>query len=201
MVTGISWPYFQVPLHNFLPFIRVWGALMHLWTRSQHQIHFCATLLIMVIEIQFNFQIVVQCAEKTISKITFHIHLALVAHLGKGLRTMGWPEKHDKTGFQHGQRWVNFFYRDHTPQLKSVGSGVHWFTELFSLCLVGTGATVCNSSRVFWPTGWTRAPMALGSIRRQNPYWTHSVDAISNKWEISIMLVGIPWLVGMAIKR
>ena len=47
----------------------------------------------------------------------------------------------------------------------------------------------------------TRAPTALGSIRWQNMYWVHSVDEISNKWEISIMLVCIPWLVGMAINK
>ena len=50
-----------------------WVAVMHRWTRWQHQMHFRATLLMMVIEIRFNFQICVQCTEKAISKITFNI--------------------------------------------------------------------------------------------------------------------------------
>ena len=55
--------------------------------------------------------------------------------------------------------------------------------------------------RAAWSQLKTRAPKALGSIRRQNPYWTHFVDAISNKWEMSVMFVGIPWLVGMAMNK
>ena len=48
------------------------GAVTHRWTQWQHQVHFHATLPIMVIEIRFNFQIRVQCAEKAISNITFN---------------------------------------------------------------------------------------------------------------------------------
>ena len=91
-----------------------WRAVMHRWTRSQHQVHFCATLLIPVLEIRFNFQFNVQCAEKAISKITFIIwwNLKQICHLWhtwvskgniKGFENnvMGFecPDKHDKTGF------------------------------------------------------------------------------------------------------
>ena len=71
-----------------------------------------ATLLIMVIEIWFNFQIYVQCAEKAISKITFNIrwNLKQIWHSChtwvskgniKGFENNGvWgPDKRDKTGF------------------------------------------------------------------------------------------------------
>ena len=59
---------------TILPHLRAqWGTVTHCWTRPQHQMHFHATLLIMVIEIRFNFQIHVQCAKKAISKITFSI--------------------------------------------------------------------------------------------------------------------------------
>ena len=71
MLTWLSWPRFQAPLHNFPP---LWGAVKHCWTRWQHQMHFHAILLIKVIEIWFSFQICVQCAKKAISKITFNIH-------------------------------------------------------------------------------------------------------------------------------
>ena len=66
MPTWLPWPSFHAPLHNFSP-------VTHRWTRRQQQIHFPATLLIMVTEIRFNFQIYVQCSEKAISKITFNI--------------------------------------------------------------------------------------------------------------------------------
>ena len=67
----LSSPRFHAPLHNFTP--PQWGAVTHCWTRPQHQMHFCTTFLILVLEIWFNFQIDVQCAEKAISNITFNI--------------------------------------------------------------------------------------------------------------------------------
>ena len=66
----LPWPHFNDPLHNFPS---LWGAVMHRWIRWQHQMHFHATLLIMVTRIWFKFQICVQYAEKAISKITFNI--------------------------------------------------------------------------------------------------------------------------------
>ena len=90
----------------------------------QQQMPFLATLLIMVIEIQFNFQIYVLFAEKkNISKITFNIqwNLKQIWHswqpkyqkaTSKGSRTMGseWPDKRDKTGFGSVTRgWEEIF--------------------------------------------------------------------------------------------
>ena len=49
------------------------GAITHRWTPRQQQMHVLATLLIMVIEIRFNFQIHMQCSENAISKIAFNI--------------------------------------------------------------------------------------------------------------------------------
>ena len=68
--TWLSGPRFHAPLHNFTTKP---GDVTHRWTRWQHQMHFRVTLLIMVVEIRFNFQIGEQCAEKAISKITFNI--------------------------------------------------------------------------------------------------------------------------------
>ena len=63
--------------------------------------HFLTTLLIMVIEIRFNFQIYIQFAEKAISKITLSISNEILSKFGvrgtpeyqmvtsKGSRTMG----------------------------------------------------------------------------------------------------------------
>ena len=70
MPTWLSWPRVNASLHNFPP---LWAAVTQQWTWWQHQMHFYATLPMMVIEIRFNFQICVQCAEKAISKITFNI--------------------------------------------------------------------------------------------------------------------------------
>ena len=68
--TWLSGPRFHAPLHNFTPKP---GDVTHRWARWQHQMHFRVTLLIMVVESRFNFQIGVQCDEKAISKITFNI--------------------------------------------------------------------------------------------------------------------------------
>ena len=68
--TWLSGPRFHAPQHNFTPKP---GNVTHRWAQWQHQMHFRVTLLIMVVEIRFNFQIGVQCAEKAISKITFNI--------------------------------------------------------------------------------------------------------------------------------
>ena len=70
MPTWLPRPHFNDPLHNFPS---LWGAVTLRGIRWQHQMHFHATLLIMVIKIWFKFQICVQCAAKAISKITFNI--------------------------------------------------------------------------------------------------------------------------------
>ena len=62
----------------FHPGVRIWGGenIASHW----QQMHFLATLLMLVIEIRFNFQIYVQCSEKAISKITFNIQWNLKQH-------------------------------------------------------------------------------------------------------------------------
>ena len=120
MPTWLSWPRFHAPLYNFSP---LEGAVMHRWTRWQHQMYFLATLLIMVIEIRFNFQTCVQCAEKAVSTIIFNIqwHFKQIWRLwhteyqrvtSKGSRTMGseWPDKHDKAGFGSVARGEGIFF-------------------------------------------------------------------------------------------
>ena len=115
--------------HTFIPYCTIFpqlsahcGAVMHRWIWLQLRMHFYATLLILVLEIRFNFQIDLQCAEKAISKIKFHIrwNLEQIWHswptwvTSKGSWTMGsqWPGKHDKTG------GGMFFSHGHPPQLK-----------------------------------------------------------------------------------
>ena len=51
MPQWLTWPRFQAPLHNFP---HPWAAVTHCWTQWQHQMHFHATLLILVIEMRFN---------------------------------------------------------------------------------------------------------------------------------------------------
>ena len=47
-----------MPHCTIFPHLRAqWGAIMHHWTRPQHQMYFFATLLILVLEIWFNFRI------------------------------------------------------------------------------------------------------------------------------------------------
>ena len=106
MPTWLPWPRFNASLHNFPP---LWGTITHCWTCWQHEMHFRVALLIMVIEIWFNFQIYVQCAEKPflkslsiadeiLSKFDVRGTPEYQRATWKGLRTMGseWP---DKTGF------------------------------------------------------------------------------------------------------
>ena len=94
----------------------------------------------MVIEIWFNFQICVQCAEKAITKITFKFSVRGTAEYqrvtSQGLRTMGseWPDKLDKTGFGSMELGVGF-HMVILPRL-TVGSVVVWVTGLFYLCRV-----------------------------------------------------------------
>ena len=102
-------PRFHAPLHNF-PHLRVqWGIIAHHWTQPQLQMHFGTTLLILVLEIRFKFQINVQCAEKAISKsfcisteileLIWHSWYTWVTSNGSRITGPGWPDKCDKTGF------------------------------------------------------------------------------------------------------
>ena len=82
--------------HSTAQFYPTMGAVTHRWNRRQQQMHFLATLLIMLIEIRFNFQIYVQCSEKAISKITFNFqwNLKQISHpwhilLSKGFENNG----------------------------------------------------------------------------------------------------------------
>ena len=84
----------------------------------------------MVMEIPFNFQICVQCAEKAISKIASISHEILSKFdfcgtseyqkmTSKSSKTMGseWPDKHIKAGFGNMASGGEFFLRGHPPQL------------------------------------------------------------------------------------
>ena len=64
---------------------------------------FRPTLLIVVIEIRFNFQIYVQCAEKIISKITFNIRWNL-EQLWRSRHT--WVSKGNIKGLENTGVWV-----------------------------------------------------------------------------------------------
>ena len=131
--------------HAFIPHCTIfshlrakWGAIMHHWTQPQHQTHFHTTLPIMVIEIQLNFQICVQCAEKTFLKSLSISHEILSKYgiLGtpeyqrvtsKSSR-MGseWPDKHNKTGFGSVARdGGKFFHMVILPNLTVWALG--WF--------------------------------------------------------------------------
>ena len=133
-----------MPHCTIFPYLRAQQeAITNCWTWPHHQMHFCATLLILVLEILFNFQIDVLCTEKFISKITFNIrwNLEQIWHSwhtwvsSKGSRTMGseWPDKHDKTRFATWAGVGKSFSHGHPPQLHSVGSSVDWVMGLFSL--------------------------------------------------------------------
>ena len=140
-----------MPHCTIFPHMRAqWAAVMHRWTRPQHQMHFRATFLIMVIETRFNFQICVQCAEKAIAKITVNFpmkacaNLAFEAHLsikGRhqrvreqwGLSGLISAIRPDLAAWPGGVVWCGGVggggggggLRGHPPQLKRVGSG--WF--------------------------------------------------------------------------
>ena len=95
-----------------------WRAVMHRWTLMQHQMHFCATLLILVLEIRFNFQIDVQCAEKeAISKNHFQYpmkseaNLAFVDYNRHEIKFIlsswhTWVSKGNIKGFENNGVWV-----------------------------------------------------------------------------------------------
>ena len=96
--------------------------------------HFGATLLIMVLEIQWNFQINVVSAGKL---FLFHIwwnhkqiwHAWYTWVTSKCLRTVGseWPDKCDKIGFAAWPGVGEFFSCGHLPQVNSLWpSDVIW---------------------------------------------------------------------------
>ena len=93
----LSWPRFHAPLYNFTPPAR---SVTHHWTRLQHQMHFCAILLLLVLEIRFNFQIDLQCAEK----FTFNIQWNL-KQIWRSWHT--WVSKGNNIkGFKNNGVWV-----------------------------------------------------------------------------------------------
>ena len=124
--TWPSGPHFHAHC-TFSPHLRAqWGVFVHQWTQLQHHIDFAATLLMAVPEIQVNFKIDVQCAEKNISKIIFPYpmkswaNLTFVAHLKniKGFENNGaeWPDKHNKTGSVAWPGVGEIFSGGHLPQ-------------------------------------------------------------------------------------
>ena len=71
MLSVLTWGHGYLD-HAFIPHCTIsrqlsaqQGAITHCWIPLQHQMHFHATLLILVLDIRFNFQIDVQCAEKS----------------------------------------------------------------------------------------------------------------------------------------
>ena len=114
MPTWLPWPVLSCSTAQFPPNA---GTLTNRWTRRRQKMHFMVTLLIMVIEIRFNFQIYVQCAESmcNVPKKPFLKSLSISNEIlskfnirgtpdyqritSKGSRTMGSECQHDKTGF------------------------------------------------------------------------------------------------------
>ena len=110
--TGLAGPHFYVPLHNFTP--TSWpngGSVAYHWPRLQRARSLAAfnvTLLILVLEIPFNFQFDMQCAGNVNSNVSIQVNPSFEQILfpwhtwtrSKGLRTIGskWPDKCDKTG-------------------------------------------------------------------------------------------------------
>ena len=111
-----------------------------MWVLSridEQQLHFLATLLIMVIEIRLNFQIYGQCVEKAISEITFNIqwNLKQIWHLWHT-----WLSKYNIKGFENNGVWVTWSVqkdrvgqRDQGWAGADVGPGVVWVTGLFDI--------------------------------------------------------------------
>ena len=144
--TGLSGPRFHAPLHNFTSSPDpAGGSVVHQWPRLQQVRSLAAfdiTLLILVLEIPFNFQFDMQCAGNANFNVSFQVNASFEQILfpwhtwvrSKGLRTIGswWPDK--RTGLQCGQGWGKNFSRGQPSQDNSVGSGVVWVTGLFSLC-------------------------------------------------------------------
>ena len=113
-----------MPHCTISPHLRAqWDAVTHHWTWWQHQIHFCATLLIMVIEIWFKFQSCVQCAEKAISKIIFKIRWDL-KQIWCSRHT--WVSKGDIKGFGNSGVWVY-------PNGPEAGREAGWGSEFVPL--------------------------------------------------------------------
>ena len=96
--------------------------------------HFCPTLLILVLEIRFNFQIDVSCAEKK----HFYNHFQHPKKIFSKFCIHNTPEYHPsvreqwglsglisaiRLGLPRGQGWGNFFVCGQPPQLNSVDKG------------------------------------------------------------------------------
>ena len=126
------------PLYNFTPPTSTVGhrhtslGTTAVWNAFWYNFFFywSKKFFLLVQEIWFNFQINVQCIEKAISKIFFHIswnleqiwHLWHIWVISKGLRKMGL------------ERPGGIFSSGHLTQLNSVGSGVDWVMGLSSCC-------------------------------------------------------------------
>ena len=104
-LTGLSGPHFHAPLHNFIPPLDQVGGVRLPRVRLLEA--FNVTLLILVLEIPFNFQFDMQCAGNVNSNVSFQVNASFEQFFfpwhtwarSKGLRTIGskWPDKCDKT--------------------------------------------------------------------------------------------------------
>ena len=132
-----------MPHWTIFPHLRAqWGAVMDRWIWLQHQMHFHATLLIMVIEIWFNFKIVCNMAKKPFLK-SLVISVEILSKFGilKGRYQNVWKQwglsgliSVTRLGLAAWPGVERNFWSAHPPQLNCVGSGVVWVMGLFSLC-------------------------------------------------------------------
>ena len=115
-------------------------AVTHRWTRPKHQMHFCATLLILVQEFDSTFKSMCY-----VLKNPFLKSLSISDEILSKFDIHDTPEYHQRVRKQWGLSGLisairpglpgvwEFFSSGHPPQLNSVGSGVDWLKELFSL--------------------------------------------------------------------
>ena len=138
---------------------------------------FLITLLIMVTEIRFNFQICVNCAAKKTFLKSFSISDEKLSKFGlrgtpyyirvtsKGSRTMvfEWHDKRDKTRFGSVTRGGRFFCVVIRPKLNSVDSGVLSYNHILILAL--------NKINIYWWTNlwicYTNHSISEGAVNGQ----------------------------------
>ena len=205
--------------HCFIPHLSTQlGAVTHRWIQLQHQMYFYETLLILVLEIRFNFQIDVQCAEKAISKINFHIwwNLEQIWH--------SWhqrvPEQRGlsgllsviRLGLPHGQGWGDFLSSGHPPQLNTLRPrqhGCHFAVATFKrIFLNGNFIISLKMSLKFVPKGpinnipalvQTMAWCRPGDKPLSEPMmvtWLTHICVTCPQWVNSVGS-GVDWVIGL----
>ena len=147
--TRLSGPWFHAPLYNFTPSLSPVGGPLRTTdpdcSIGSSLAAFNVTLLILDLEIPFNFRFDMQCAGNDNSNVNFQVNTSFQQILfpchtwtrSKGLRTIGsnWPDKRYKTGLVAWPGVGEKFSCGQPPQENSVGSGVVWVMGLLPLCL------------------------------------------------------------------